>query len=272
MASAADSRILALDPTTGKSRRVVEGRFTIALGAHMTTLDGRESLIVADPFGYRFVDAASGTVTRPPWAANRGASSAVVANDRLIAFSYSLSNRVRVIDRATDQIVAETSAVKAPRGLAINADGSVLIADAAGNRIVRLTGNTVADVATGLQQPVALVLENETSALVSEYDAGTISRIDLRSGARVQLVAGLRGPAAMARMADGRMAVVEPDNNTVTAIDLGTGAKTVLANGLALSMAEFHLPKDTNTGIAVGKDGAIYVTCPGDNTVVKITL
>ena len=272
LASVADSRILALDPATGKTRCVVEGRFTIALGAGMTTHDGREAAIVADPFGYRFVDIKSGAVTRPFWAANRGASSAVVATDKLIAFSYSLINRVKVIDRTSDQVVTEVSSIKAPRGVAITTKGEVLVADAAGNRIVRLNGNETVDIATGLKQPVALIIENETSALVSEFESGTISRIDLRSGARTELASGLRAPTGLARLKDGRLAVVEPENGTVAAIDLKTGTRTVLASGLKLSLAEFHLPQNTNAGIAVAKDGSILVTCPGDNTILRLKL
>jgi sugar lactone lactonase YvrE len=272
IASVADSRILALDPATGKIRRVVDGRFTIALGAGMTTLDGRESLIVADPFGYRFVDPTSGAVTRPPWAANRGASSAVAANEKVIAFSYSQSSRVRVLDRKTDQIVAETTAVKAPRGVAITATGEVLVADAVGNRIVRMAGADVIDVATGLHHPVGLVMENEVTAIVSEVGTGTISRINLRNGQRTVIASGLSAPTGLARMKDGRVAVVEPGKGTVIAIELETGNRMTLASGLALSLAEFHLPQDTNAGIAVARDGTIFVACPGDNTVVKITL
>jgi len=32
------------------------------------------------------------------------------------------------------------------------------------------------------------------------------------------------------------------------------------------------LPKNTNAGIAVAADGSIFVTCPGDNTIIKIAL
>jgi len=270
IASVADSRILAMDPVTAHVRTVVDGRFTIALGVGMTTLNGQETLIVADPFGYRYVDPETGQVTRPPWAANRGASSAVAASDTLIAYSYSQFNRVKVIDRRTDQLIAETAAIKAPRGVAITSTGEVLVADADGNRIVRLVGKEVTDVTANLKQPVGLILEDDDTALISEF-TGSISRVNLRTGARTELADGLRGPTALARMADGRIAVVEPEAGTVTAVDLKTNRRTVLADRLKLSMAEFHLPHDTNGGIAVGRDGAIYVTCPGDNTVMKIT-
>jgi sugar lactone lactonase YvrE len=269
IAGVADSRILALNPETLNLRTVVDGRFTIALGAGMTTLNGKESVIIADPFGYRFVDPDTGQVTRPPWAANRGASSAAAATESLIAYTYSQFNRVKIIDRRTDQLLIETAAIKAPRGIAITGAGDVLVADADGNRIARLIGKDVIDVALNLKQPVGLVLESDRSALVSEF-SGSISRVDLKTGERTELVDGLRAPTGLALIADGRVAVVEPDNGTVTAIDLKTNARTVLASGLRLSMAEFHLPKNTNAGIAVGRAGVIFVTCPGDNTVVKI--
>ena len=50
-------------------------------------LDGRDAILIADPFGYRFLDPASGAVTRPFWAANRGAS---LAAGKTIGLNISL--------------------------------------------------------------------------------------------------------------------------------------------------------------------------------------
>jgi sugar lactone lactonase YvrE len=271
-ASVADSRILSFDPRTGVKRTVVDGRFTVALGSAMTTFNGKESLVVADPFGYRFVDPLTGDVTRPPWQANRGASSAVVADDKYIAFTYAGSNRVRVIDRNADKVAMETAEIAAPRGVALTSDHQVVVADASGNRIVMLNDKEVRTLAVGLRQPVALILENDSTALVSEFAAGAIARVNLSNGQKTLIAEGFVEPTGLAMLKDGRIAVVEAEKGRVTAINLTSGARQIIAEGLATATSSFHLPRDTNTGISVTSTGDVLVTCPKDNSVIKIDL
>jgi sugar lactone lactonase YvrE len=271
-ASVADSRILSLDPRTGAKRTVVDGRFTIALGSAMTTIDGKESLVVADPFGYRYVDPASGQVTRPSWQANRGASSAVAADAKYIALSYAGSNRVRVIDRTTDTVAMESTEIAGPRGIALTSTHRVIVADASGNRLVALDGKEVQTLSQDVRQPVGLILENDTTAFVTEYTAGTVARVNLTNGQRSVVARGLVGPTGLALLKDGRIAVIEPDKGRVSAINLTSGTRDILADGLATSTSSFHLPRDTNTGISVMSNGDVLVTCPADNSIIKIDL
>lgn len=272
LASVADSAIFAYHPETGRKRAVAVGRFTVPLGMTTVMHKGRESLLVSDPFGFRYVDVETGMIDRPPWARNRDASSAVAANDDFIAFTYTDSKRIRKLDRRTDELIADSKALENPRGVALTSTGDVLVADPDGNRLVKLVGDDVETVVTGLMEPVALLLESDTSALITEVASGTISRIDLTSGERTVLASGLNDPRGLAVMKDGRLAVVEPEPGRVTAIDVRTGSRTVLAEALPLSIAHMHLPKNTPLGISVGSDGNLYVACGTDNRIVKLTL
>ena len=272
VSNVADSSVLAIDPATGRSRTVVHGVFTVPLGMAIATLDGAPRLLVADPFGYRFVDAKDGTVTRPNWAANRGASSAVAADSRFIAYSASGSGRVRLLDRASDKVVVESTAVGAPRGIALTTDGAMIVADAREGRLLRVTAQGVVALATGLEEPVALVLESDAMALVTEARAGRVTRVDLADGRRTTLVEGLQRPTGLAPLPDGRLVVVEPDAGRILAIDPRSGARKILATGLKLSLEGLDLPKNTNAGVVVDRDGTIFVACPGDNSIVRIVL
>jgi len=272
VSNVADSSVLAVDPVTGRSRTVVHGVFTVPLGMALATLDGAPRLLVADPFGYRFVDAKDGTVTRPNWAANRGASSAVAADARFIAYSASGSGRVRQIDRASDSVVVESTAVGTPRGIALTSQGAMIVADAREGRLLRVTAQGIATLATGLEEPVALLLENDGVALVSEARAGRVTRVDLANGGRTTLADGLARPTGLARLPDGRLVVVEPDLGRVVAVDLRSGARTILATGLKLSLEGLDLPKNTNAGVVVDRDGTIFVACPGDNSIVSMSI
>lgn len=270
LASVADSSVFAFNPKTNARHSVVIGKFTVATGMSMTKLKGREAVLVADPFGYRYVDTVTGGVTRPGWAANRGASTAVAANERYIAFTYAGSKNVKKIDLQTDEVVAATNNIKAPRGVALTTTGDVIVADAGDNKIVKLTSDSVVDLARNLHEPVGLLLESDTVALVTEFEAGAIRRVNLVTGESAEVIGGLANPTGLARMRDGRIAVLEPTLGRVLAVDAKTGARTVLAEGLALSLDGLDLPSNTTGGIAVGGNGTIYVSCPGDNGIVKI--
>jgi sugar lactone lactonase YvrE len=275
VSNVADSSVHAVDPSSGRSRTVVHGVFTVPLGMALATLEGAPRLLVADPFGYRFVDPKDGAVTRPDWAANRGASSAVAADARFIAysvFSASGSGRVRQLDRASDSLVVESTAVGAPRGIALTSQGEMIVADAREGRLLRVTAQGVATLATGLEEPVALLLERDGVALVTEARAGRVTRVDLADGRRTVLAEGLARPTGLARLPDGRLVVVEPDAGRVVAVDPRSGARTRLATGLKLSLDGLDLPKNTNAGVVVDRDGRIFVACPGDNSIVRISV
>ncbi len=270
VSSTADSRIYTLDPATGASHELVAGWFTIPLGMSFTRREGHAAILVADPFGYRYVDLDGGRVTRPAWAANRGASSAIAANGRFIAFDLAGSPRVREIDRDSDLVVFESSVLAAPRGLALSSAGELIVADAASGRVVRLGPNGAETLAQGLRHPVGLALESDRVALVTEYEGGTLSRVNLATGTVRAVARGLDHPTGVALLRSGRWAVVEPGRGRLLAIDARSGTRTTLARGLALALDRLDLPEDTNAGLAVDADGAVYVSCPGNNSIVKI--
>jgi DNA-binding beta-propeller fold protein YncE len=270
ISNVADSAVYAYHPKTGARRDVVRGLFSMTLGMSLTTRDGRETLIVADPFGYRYVDTATGEVSRPFWAANRGASSAVAETARFIAYTYAGSNRVKKLDRQADALTFENTDLKAPRGVAINGAGEVIVADMDGGRIVKIDGSGVRDLAKDLQMPIGLALDGDGAAWVTEFATGAVKRVDLVTGKAEEIAKGLAQPTAVAVMTDGRLAVVESGVGRVSALDPKTGQRAELASGLALSLQGLDMPPSTNGGIAVGADGTVYVSCPGNNTIVAI--
>jgi sugar lactone lactonase YvrE len=51
-----------------------------------------------------------------------------------------------------------------------------------------------------------------------------------------------------------------------------SGDRTVLAQWLPISLDHHDLPENTPIGITVDSAGAVFVSCGGDNSIVKITL
>ena len=267
LSSAADSSLFVFNPVTGALATLVRGWFTLPLGLALTQQSGRASLLVADPFGYRFVDTQTGAVTRPPWLANQGASTTVAANKNHIALAYGPGGRLRVIDRASNQVLAESTAIKTPRGLVLSDDGSVIVADSATGRLLGIRAGEMREIASGLKQPVAVQSDGDQALLVSEYRSGRIVRVGVQSGAVAAVAQGFDRPTGLARMADGRLAVVEASSRRVVAIDLKSKQRTVLASALPLSLDGLDLPQDTPAGIVVDASGALYLSCPEDNSI-----
>jgi len=272
LANLAVSGIIGFKPETGESWDVTVGFFTVPLGMTITTFEGREAILVADPFGYRFLDPKTGAITRQPEMWSSGASSSVAANDQYIVTTYTDSKRIKKIDRETGKVLVNSTALSTPRGIVITNDGEVIIADSAGNRLVRLVGENVEEVAVGLNEPVDILLETDATVLVTEVESGTISRVNLSSGGREELVAGLHDPRGLARLPDGRLVVVEPGLGMLTAFDLVTGQKTELIRGLPVSIDRLDLPTNTPIGISVDSSGAIYVSCGADNSILRVSL
>jgi streptogramin lyase len=262
----AESTILAVDPATLAVREFLHGTFVIPLGLQMTQKDGKDALIVADPFGYRFVDPATAAMTRGPWRRNRDAGIAVAATAQVVAV-LGANGVVRKIDRASDDVVFESVAVKGARGLALTPAGDVLVADAEGGKVLRLDADGAHVLAEGLRQPVGLSMDGG-AVLVADAGSGTVLRID-PSGARQEIAKDLRGPSSVARLANGAIAVLEASAGTVIEI-AANGRRRVLAQGLALDTAGLRVPPMTAAGIAAGSDGAVYVTSPRDNLIYKI--
>lgn len=272
LASLADSGIIAFEPATKQHRFVTQAAFTVPLGLAITTRNGKEVLLAADPFGYRFIDLDTGAITREPEMWSTGSSSAVAASETQIVTTYSDFERIRRIDRGNNEATFSSGEIESPRGVVLTPAGDAIIADANAGRLLRLTGDALVEAASGLNEPVALLMESDNAVLVTEVGSGTISRVQLESGRKTVLTTGLHNPRGIARMKDGRVAVVQPAGGQVVAIDLASGEREVIASGLALSTHGFDLPDNTPLGIAVSGDGTIFVSCAGDNSVAKISL
>ena len=97
---------------------------------------------------------------------------------------------------------------------------------------------------------------------MSDWATGTITAVT--DGGSTVIASGLTGPEGLAVDGD-RLLVVEEGLDQVSAIDLASGAVTPAIVGLDLGppVLEGFAPFGTVTGVAVGDDGAIYVTQDG---------
>ncbi len=271
--SPSESSIFAIDPKTGARHDIVRGRFSNLGGLAIIAQDGKEILLAGDPWGFRNVDPVTGEVTKVATRGLRaGGSSDLAVSADAIALSNVRLGVVQKLERASEKVQFETKEIKTPYGVALLDDGAVAVADIIGKRIARVTANGVTTLADGFEGPVGLTRDGET-LLVTDAAAGTVVRVDLKTGTKTQVAGGLKGPEGLALLKDARIAVAETGAGRLIAIDAKSKAQQVLAEGLPFGA---HITATADgvglaAGVAVGKDGAVYVSCDGDFSIRKVT-
>ncbi|MBM3513566.1 MAG: hypothetical protein FJX59_07595 [Alphaproteobacteria bacterium] len=273
--SPSESSIFAFDPTSGARRDVVRGQFSSLAGLSMAVRDGKEVLHAGDAWGFRDVDPVTGEVKKNPTRGLRaGGSSDLAINDSAIALSNARLGVVQKLDRASEKVLFESKEIKLPYGVALLDDGAIAVADIVGKRIARVDAAGTTTLAGGLNGPVGLARASDGALLVTDAYAGHLLRIDPVTGAKTELARGLRQPEGLALMADGRIAVAETGAGRLIAIDPKSNNRQTLADRLPF---EAHVTATADkiglpAGVAVGRDGTVYVSCAGDFSIRKVSV
>lgn len=278
--------ITEINPETGATRRITWGNISSPGSVAMIERDGREQLIVADSWGPRVIDPTNGQVTPIPRGPGvLGASGVALSGDTYILSNIWPFGTVQLVARDTGKLIASLPGFGAPYDARPVKDGFI-VADFSSDRLIHVANNaehTRSQAAWGLEGPVGLADAGGGVFYVTEYGKkdkrgqylnGDVSRVDLATDTRTLVARKLKRPEGIALAPDGRLIVAEVGAKRIVAIDpAGKVKMEVLANDLAIGLdvgnqvpAPF-LP----TGVAVTKDGAIYVTGDVDNTLYRIT-
>jgi sugar lactone lactonase YvrE len=207
---------------TGTGTAGFAGDYGLATLARINTprgiaFDGDGNLYLADSANHRIrhVDAASGIIT-------------TIAGTGVAGFN-------------ADGILATSAHLNFPRGLVLDADGHLLIADSMNHRIRRI------DSGTGL---ISTVVGTGVPGFNSDGIDATAALI--------------REPAGLALAPDGDLVFVERSGNRVRRVDAATGTISTIAgtgtggfnaDGIAAVAALINLP----VGVVVNEDGDVYV-------------
>lgn len=269
--------IVAVDPKTLAQRVVTWSEFSTPGFLTMVEKDGKERLLLADSSTPRFVDPDTGKVDAKVGMQLRSTLAIAMGGDGYAASlrrTLMTGANVQVLDRTAKEI-ALLHDFGAPYDVKFVADGFV-VADFAAGQLIKV-GNgpdykrtTLVD---HLDGPVGLADAGNGVFYVSEFTAGRISRVDTGTGAKTTVIEGLKDPEGIALTPDNRLIVADVGHKRLLSVDLGTGKATPIAEKLAIGfeMDPHNPPPFLPTGVAVGKNGAIYVPSDLKNTLYRLT-
>ncbi|RSZ42420.1 MULTISPECIES: hypothetical protein [unclassified Variovorax] len=269
----ANNEVQAFNPATGELRTLTSGKVAAPAGMK---IDGND-LWVADVFGFRQVDVRTGEV-RDVFRMQRDPELdypfAVGLSPRLFALTSWFTGSVQLVDRQTLKTVDTLHGLKAPFDAIPMPDGSVIYAEIATGSITRASGPKFAEksvLASGLNGPVQMIVGQDGALYVTEA-AGKLLRIPLDASAPLRTVAdGLALPEGVAQTPWGSFVVAESAARRLVEI-APDGTRRTVAENLPIGVAPGPglPPPYVVTGVAVGRDGTIYMAADRNNAIYLI--
>jgi sugar lactone lactonase YvrE len=163
-------------------------------------------------------------------------------------------------------------------GVAIGPAG-IVFAEFGTGRVLSVNAGNVDVLATGLLDPVGVVIGSDGAPLVSEAGAGRVIRL---TGSRTEVVVDeLRCPQGILA-ADSLIYIVDAGAKQVVQFDLTTGGRRTVASGLPIGsppgvvpkplkgLPPFSGPQGPFAGIAAGPGGTLFVSADGEGSIIAL--
>lgn len=270
----ADNSVQKVDPKTGAVKVVVKGKIAAAADLAIAH-DGDATLQLADVFSFRQVDTKTGKVTTKlrMFGDEVAYPTGVGIGPKHIVLASNTASAVQILDRATGKSVSMIHGFKLPVDAAETDSGQILVLELGSNSLVALDdmkGEKRRVIAEGFKGPVAMAARGD-NVFVTSSD-GTITRVSLTGGAKTVVASGLKNPEGIDVAPDGTLVVAEVGERRIVAVDPAKDAVTPIAGNLAIGLPapEGQGAAFLTTGVAVAKDGTIYVSADLTNAILKI--
>ena len=201
-----------------------------------------------------------------------------IAADRGLLHLTSQYGEVRTYDPADATSRVRAEALDRPTGIAVRADGSLVVAETGGGRVLSIDSHdTVTVLVEGLAQPVDVAVDDRGRCYVSDDHHGAVFLV--AEGEPVIVADGLSAPQGLAVRGD-ELFVVETGKRRLSAILLPGGAHRIEVEDLAIGTTRIGpalfchglpgVPRQF-AGLAVGPDGTVYVSANDEGSVLSLS-
>jgi sugar lactone lactonase YvrE len=164
-------------------------------------------------------------------------------------------------------------------GIASAPGGGAVFADYDTGRVMLAAGGTVSELASGLSKPMGVACDADGGVYVAESGKGRV--VKLAGGVAEAVIDGLGEPQGIA-IRGSKLYVLDTATKQVVASDLSGGNQSVIAAGLPVGapvgvvakplggVGDMCGPMTSCAGIAVGADGALYISADAEGSVIAL--
>jgi sugar lactone lactonase YvrE len=269
----ADNAIHRIDPETAAVAEVVPPGLSCGMALDARTVEGQDTLYLADVFALRAIDGDSGKVTdigRSHAAGTHIGYPTYVSAGRDYIYSIS-SEGLQVYDR-DHSLVREWNGIRGlqqvkelPNGdlLALGADGTL-------TRIDKNNYDNQSVVASDLGRVGDMLPVEDNAVFLTLPAKGQLVLLDLARGNQQVINSALDQPMGMALVDDDKLAVMESGGRIVTVSTKPSSDFSIVAENIPAGLFGGTLGIQS-PGIAAGKDGTLYALSDRDNTIYRIS-
>ncbi|WP_243788414.1 PQQ-binding-like beta-propeller repeat protein [Saccharopolyspora gloriosae] len=211
-----------------------------------------------------------------------GFAHGVVADGGLLHLTSQFGD-VRTYDPAEGAARVRASGLAGAGGIAVDADGALVVAEPGGGRVLSIDrDDVVTALAEGLDAPADVAIDGAGECYVSDQGAGQVLRISA-DGAEI-VAGGIARPQGLT-WHDGELFVVEAGRRRLLAISPATGEHRVEAEDLPVGPPPGSAPAEPEpvtapgipgqprafAGITTAPDGSLLLAAGGEGTILRLT-
>ena len=269
----ADNSIQEVDLADGRVRDLVRTRLAAPSGLAMVG----DQLHIADTFAYRVMDTGSGDIREVGrmWASHLEYPLNAWADEHVVVLTSWATGTVQVFDRASGEMTHGFHDFQAPHDAVQLADGSLLVAELATGRLLRVSGEQGEQreaVVVALAGPAGMAFNADRSTLFVTTAGGSVWAVNPADWSKRRVRDGLAMPEGISVSAAGKLLVMEVGKQRLLEIDPVDGATRTLAEDLpvGLPVLEGLPPTGVFNDVVEAANGDLFFTADRDAGLYRL--
>jgi len=269
----ADNSIQEVDLADGRVRDLVRTRLAAPSGLAMVG----DQLHIADTFAYRVMDTGSGDIREVGrmWASHLEYPLNAWADEHVVVLTSWATGTVQVYDRASGEMTHGFHDFQAPHDAVQLADGSLLVAELATGRLLRVSGEQGEQreaVVVALAGPAGMAFNADRSTLFVTTAGGSVWAVNPADWSRRRVRDGLAMPEGISVSAAGKLLVMEVGKQRLLEIDPVDGATRTLAEDLPVGLPALEglPPTGVFNDVVEAANGDLFFTADRDPGLYRL--
>ena len=269
----ADNSIQEVDLADGRVRDLVRTRLAAPSGLAMVG----DQMHIADTFAYRVMDTGSGDIREVGrmWASHLEYPLNAWADEHVVVLTSWATGTVQVFDRASGEMTHGFHDFQAPHDAVQLADGSLLVAELATGRLLRVSGEQGEQreaVVVALAGPAGMAFNADRSTLFVTTAGGSVWAVNPADWSKRRVRDGLAMPEGISVSAAGKLLVMEVGKQRLLEIDPVDGATRTLAEDLPVGLPALEglPPTGVFNDVVEAANGDLFFTADRDAGLYRL--